>query len=450
MAKVRAKTLTCPSCGSAVPVRNVFKAKLVVCPNCDSQLDLSSPGFEALGKLPRREEPQDALCLGLKGELPDGRRHEIIGRIRFSESDEEEIWFWDEWLLLTQNGEYLWLSEEGRQFELHTPFIPQNPPPLDVLRSARTLEVDGTSYRVKERGRPSISYVEGELTWRATVGDRVSYVDARGPGGGFGVEFNDEEIEFFKRRRLSRHEVYQYMGLQKLLDLEDERDALRRKYQAGPKSMTTGGVMFAAAAVFGFFIFVVGAGLGSRPMRGSLATVETATLESGAELARGDLKKGTEYALYFDATAYPALSKANVSLIDPAGKSHLLVQATNLQKTGPIDTSVEFTAEADGTHVLHLQGTRNATATSVPISSATGTTTTGSKALGNVAWRLQSHPINLTGFFCVAPFLLLGAIVLFLTGAGRMASASARAAREYREMRQAIIERLRHESRIQE
>lgn len=451
MAKVRAKTLTCPSCGAALPVRNVFKAKLVVCRACDSQIDLTKPGFEALAKLPRREPPQDALCLGLKGQLEDGRTHEIIGRIRFEESDADESWFWDEWLLLVQDGTYLWLSEEGRSYELHTEFVPENPPDLATLSSAHAIPMDGTTYRVKERGRARIGYVEGELTWRATVGDRVSYVDTVGAGGGWGVEYSDEEIEFFKRRRLSRTELYLQTGLGSLVELEHERDALRIAYQKGPKARATGAAFFTMAALAALVLFVLGSAFGSTVLDGSRKELSASELGLGVDLASVELEAGTAYDLSFDATAKPALSNGKLALVEPDGKSHTLLEVSNLQKTGGVDFDVDFRAEKAGRHVLKFYGTGNPVVTTAPAPTAITTTTTPStQALTSLRWKVATHPIQTWGFLLIAPFLVVGALLLFIGSAGGMASASARAAREYREMRQAKIDQLHHELLIQD
>ncbi|MCA9566478.1 MAG: DUF4178 domain-containing protein [Myxococcales bacterium] len=447
MAKVRAKTLTCPSCGSAVPVRNVFKAKLVVCPSCDSQLDLTTPDFQVLGKLPDRAPPQDAVCLGLKGKLEDGRAFEIVGRLRFTDYDDEESWFWDEWLLLAENGEYLWLQEEGRSFELHTRFVPDNPPDLDTLNSSRLLAMDGTEYRVKERGTPRISYVEGELTWRAKVGDSVAYIDARGPGGGFGVEFTDDEIEFFRRKRLSRFEGYRLVGLQELLDLEDRRDELRAEYQKGPKAMGCGGMIMAGGALMAFFLFVVLSGVGGYAARStSSSTVDVASLQAGKELGKAKLSAGSEYRLDFDAVVHPSASTADLAVRDPRGVDHVVLKVSNLQKTGPADLALGFRAEQDGEHVLHIKGT----AGSLALPSGTATPGSSSTGLTNVRWSVKSRPIRPDGFVLVGPILLLGALAFFLLGAGRTSAASARAAREYRRLRAELIEEIHRKSRVQE
>lgn len=440
MAKVRAKTLTCPNCGSPVPVRNVFKAKLVVCDSCDSQLDLTTPDFKVLGALPERIPPQDALCLGLKGTLADDRSFEIIGRLRFTDYDDEESWFWDEWLLLAENGEYLWLSEEGKSFELHTKFIPENPPDIDTMNSSRVLNVDGTEYRVKERGTPKISYVEGELTWRATPGDEVSYIDARGPGGGFGVEFTSEEIEFFRRQRLSRVETYRMCGLDGLLALEDRRDELRAEYQRGPKAMGCGAFIMAGGAMAAFFAFLVIAVAGTTAGSGTRPSMDVASLEASTNLGASKLTKGSEYRLQFDSLVHPATTSAELAVTDPTGAKHVVLTVANIQKTGEADLITAFEAEHDGLHMLELNGKGSLLA---------GVGDPASTAITNVKWTVMAVPLKGEGFFFAGPFLLACGFVMFIISAGRRSAASARAAREYRHERADFIELLHRESRVQ-
>ena len=57
------------------------------------------------------------------------------------------------------------------------PLYSRDTSPKSALNSRR-FDVDGVSYRVKERVRESFSFKE--MTWRARIGDAVNYVDASG------------------------------------------------------------------------------------------------------------------------------------------------------------------------------------------------------------------------------------------------------------------------------
>ena len=58
-----------------------------------------------------------------------------------------------------------------------------------------------------------IAYLEGELTWRATAGDRMDYAEAVAPEGMYSIEWTENEIEFYQGRRLDRGTVEQAFGL---------------------------------------------------------------------------------------------------------------------------------------------------------------------------------------------------------------------------------------------
>lgn len=435
MAKVKAKTLTCPNCSAPVPVRNVMKAKTVVCRSCDSQIDMSTPNLEVMGKLRKQYDSQHGIIPGMRGKLPDGRDCEVVGRLRFEDGDIEETWYWDEWLVLAANGAYLWLAESDGRFSLLTRFDPDEPPTLDELRD-QWFAMDGNRYRVQERGNPKVVAIQGELTFKATVGDRTHFVDARGNGRTVSVEWSDEEIEFFESQRISRREALTIGGLDKLLDLDAELPKLRREAAAGARSAGCSGMIAGAGAGVAFLGFMISSVTSYNVGKKLNATVTSSQLASGTALLDADLRAGEEYTVYLDIGKFPSgIKHVDVAIDTPLTGSFPLWSVDNPLSSGHgriKGRSKSFVADSSGKHTISLKGAGI------------------SESLEDVDVTVMAGGFNATALFCLAPMLLVGAVGLFMLSAARKTAASMRVNRELRKRRAAILNELHEAATVQE
>ena len=174
-----------------------------------------------------RYPPSGHLCVGMRGRVEDCDI-EVVGRLRFKgssydEEDGEEVWYWDEWLVLNEKVVPLIAHDEGK-YTLYTPFIPETPPPKSALNSRR-FDVDGVSYRVKERDSARIILIQGEMTWRARIGDAVNYVDASGENVSLSIEWTEDEIEFYRCTPLHPKEIFTRFALTEHLRVLEEKNA---------------------------------------------------------------------------------------------------------------------------------------------------------------------------------------------------------------------------------
>jgi len=191
---LQTKMLACTSCGASLEIKNALKAKVLVCQHCGAQLDLTDPQYAVIGRaLKDAAPPRSWLRLGMEGTL-QGEKYQIIGRVRYR----EDPWFWDEWLLMTEEGRYKWLTEGEEEITLWESFTPTEPTDPRGLEEGDTIRPEGHKAQVKEVGRARIDYVEGELTWKARLSETISYLDARENGGKYSIEWSEKEIEFYK------------------------------------------------------------------------------------------------------------------------------------------------------------------------------------------------------------------------------------------------------------
>lgn len=216
------RQFNCPNCGASLSLLGLGRSKSIVCSYCNSQIDLTQPPYSVLGSVGARPDPvMTPFQVGMEGAVAD-EMHRIIGRIRYR--DEEDAW--DEWLLLSAKGAYRWFSDSTDVgLVLWHPFAPSKPVDPRTIRRGATLDLGEEQARVRSQGTASIDYLEGELTWRARVGDTMSYAEATSDRALYSVEWTDEEIEFFRGEHQDRPAIENSFGVKYERPADRERVA---------------------------------------------------------------------------------------------------------------------------------------------------------------------------------------------------------------------------------
>ncbi len=200
-----AKAINCSQCGGPLEVF-VPNAKTCVCPHCSSQLDLTSPNYEFLQAI-RKTPVRAPLQVGMMGVHPSAGRMRVVGHLRFQ--DVRETWFWDEFLVISESGHQMWIQYDDRTFSTYSARRLRSPVHPDTAQSHFMLE--GQRYQIRDRGEAFIRYLNGELTWHATLQDRVKWIDA----GPIGVEWTEKEIEVFDKQSITNANIQEWFGLEK-------------------------------------------------------------------------------------------------------------------------------------------------------------------------------------------------------------------------------------------
>src|SRR4051812_40401476 len=102
----RPRTLQCPSCGAAVPLRAAGQSLVAACAHCKSVLDVTDPGLAILSRYAKAKVCEPLIPLGLRGKLK-GDKWEVIGFLR--RSDGSGKYQWDEYLLFNPLKGFRWL-----------------------------------------------------------------------------------------------------------------------------------------------------------------------------------------------------------------------------------------------------------------------------------------------------------------------------------------------------
>ncbi|MEL6193138.1 MAG: zinc ribbon domain-containing protein [Bacteroidota bacterium] len=218
------KQFNCPNCGNALSLLHP-RAKFVACQYCGTELDASSETFHILRALvpPKKHKPYSFLELGMKGVL-NGKKHQIIARSRWKMdykeywSDEDgsgysdEIWYYDEWLLMAEDRTYFYLVEDREGYSISEEIIPKTPMllPKNLRMKFYNRQAKGI---VREYGKANLVYFEGETNYQIKLGDEIKFASF-GKGTVYSAEWrmaenkrDIKEIEFFKENKVSRLKI---------------------------------------------------------------------------------------------------------------------------------------------------------------------------------------------------------------------------------------------------
>lgn len=256
-----ADPINCFNCGASIDLKDPARAKMVRCSYCGSYIDL----LKQTAEKPRSgagnvTAPKSALKLGLEGNI-NGILYQIVGRIRYR--DLKSFYWWDEWLLLSSTGQYKWLVEDDWDFTLTHKYTPTQPFDPNTVRDY--MNIDGQRLEVEDNSSAAVLFFEGELTWKAEIGDRHNYVDAwKGEHTVYSCNWTENEITYYIGKDILADKIYQAFNLgtpppEAYEPNDDEKSPFQKfvsKLLGGPLfkySLLFGLLYIMAAVLTGFF-----------------------------------------------------------------------------------------------------------------------------------------------------------------------------------------------------
>jgi len=198
----------CPSC--AAPIE--FKAGssvVIICPYCRSAVARTDRGLEDLGKVSEIMDSESPLKVGLKGIWNDVR-YELTGRAQLRH---ELGGYWDEWYATFSNGWVGWLAEaQGRFYLTFYQPLPKETslPTFPGLQLGQTVpEIPSqTPLMVQEKGTATYTAAEGEIPYKLTPNETVSYADLAGKDNNFAtIDYSMEPPWVFLGRQVTLAEI---------------------------------------------------------------------------------------------------------------------------------------------------------------------------------------------------------------------------------------------------
>ncbi|MFP4498285.1 MAG: DUF4178 domain-containing protein [Vulcanimicrobiota bacterium] len=347
------ETTKCPSCGAVIDVKDPSRSKSFFCSFCDTAIDLGTGETQKLtSEFGKPRLPLSALRLGSEGNI-NGTMYQVIGRIRYKDSFDSS--WWDEWLLLSSSGQYLWLSEDDGTFVLMQKYTPKVP--IDPCSVTANFEIDGYRLEVEDKSNATIEFFEGELTWKAKVGETIGYIDAWKGQVFFSCEYTDREINYFQGKEIPTEIIYKSFKLGKPPEPEDEIPRTGLQLFA---DKVIKGPAFYQAIIFGILMAMAAFFLGTM---GARATMPTPEVNAGAVVIN-PLRLESENRIYKLDTKVKGLNNSSViltyELLNAENQSIMEIQKEYWEEHGrdwqASDTEGElmFTVEQSGDYTLKV------------------------------------------------------------------------------------------------
>ena len=167
------KAFNCPSCGAKGEFLSPASL-FVVCKYCKSSIVRHENELVNLGQISEVAEDNSPLQLGSSGEYA-AKTFLVIGRVRYQWSDG----FWNEWHLFFNDGTSAWLAEAQGEFFLMREYQPADMPKAHEWIVGGVLYIDQANFTVVDIKNNEIQMSEGELPFRAHVGDKRKTADLR-------------------------------------------------------------------------------------------------------------------------------------------------------------------------------------------------------------------------------------------------------------------------------
>jgi hypothetical protein len=185
-----------------------------------------------------------------------GRAWTLRARITKAVREEGVDYYWDEFVLQSDDGEIAYLEHEDGTWKWMQPFVPRTPisPQEAAARGLGwTLNLDGTAAPVTTNESNSVRFVEGDPGFKVEVGNQSRNIDAAISGKQYSIEWGAKEVEFFRGTTLTVREVYEAFGKADAL-----RDLIRHERKRRSQNVFGG-----LCAVFSLIALIIWAASGS-------------------------------------------------------------------------------------------------------------------------------------------------------------------------------------------
>jgi len=197
------KSIKCTQCGAPLQLFGGHRIETITCSYCGAVLDNKNE-YKVLKKFVNTKRPAIPFAIGAQATLK-GITFTTIGFLQYTNTT--EYYSWIEYLLFSPTHGYAWLECEDGHFILSRK-VRDNPEGRILTYRKSRIRVRDQDFKVFETYGAELTYVEGELTWEAQRGDKLSFIDAINPPYIFCIEKNRKEQEYSLGEYLNYAEVY--------------------------------------------------------------------------------------------------------------------------------------------------------------------------------------------------------------------------------------------------
>jgi len=164
------------------------------------------------------------IQVGMTGEFA-GKRFRVAGRLVMSMDEAGETYYWNEFYLVSDDGEEATLvhevTEDGVQWRLFRMFEPSMPISLAEAASKRvgdTVNLTGKTLRVTCVDESVVRHIEGAAPEGVEDGDVARYFNAESGNEMIVVSWTGHELECYRGLTFPSHVVSRAFGLQNIPD----------------------------------------------------------------------------------------------------------------------------------------------------------------------------------------------------------------------------------------
>lgn len=206
MSEAGTRAVNCTGCGAPLDLHGGHRVRSLACGYCGAVLDARDE-YRVVKQFRDLERPPMPLALGMTGTLR-GVAFTVIGVVQYRD---DEGYQWLEYQVFSPTHGYHWLSVNNGHF-VFSRRVREMPGIGGQQKS--TFKVKDRVFKVYESYRARVVFVEGELTYVASVGDVVHAVEGIAPPFIFSRETTGDEVESQLGEYLDAQEVHAAFGLQ--------------------------------------------------------------------------------------------------------------------------------------------------------------------------------------------------------------------------------------------
>ncbi len=206
MSQGELRSINCTQCAAPLALHGGHKVRSITCGYCGSVMD-TRESFKVVKQFKDLARPRAPIRIGMRGRL-SGVEFTVIGVVQWRTVGYGDSWL--EFMLFSPTHGYAWL-EYARGHFVFTRRV-RDVPRIPHERKAR-FKAMGEEFRVFERYEARIAFVEGELTWVASVGDTTTIIEGVAPPRIFAAERTEGEEEYLIGEYVQPEEVYESFGL---------------------------------------------------------------------------------------------------------------------------------------------------------------------------------------------------------------------------------------------
>ncbi len=193
----------CPNCGAPITFRWSSSVQ-TVCPFCKSVLVRTDVDLQKVGQVADLPPDSSPVQLGTEGAFSQ-QAFVVVGRIMY----EYELGTWNEWHLMTNQGQSRWLSDAQDEYVFTAPISGQELPAFDAVHVGQRYTWDKTTYTVSTITRAHYRGVEGELPFQYWDKGDVDFVDLRSERGDFAtLDYSDSDPVLYVGKMVEFDELH--------------------------------------------------------------------------------------------------------------------------------------------------------------------------------------------------------------------------------------------------